>query len=54
MTQNVPSKKRFQTVELAYIAVCTALIAVYAPAGGTTQTWAESLDIPFVAFPAGQ
>ena len=33
---------------------CTALIAVYAPAGGTTQTWAESLDIPFVAFPAGQ
>ena len=28
MTQNVPSKKRFQTVELAYIAVCTALIAV--------------------------
>ena len=27
---------------------CTGLIAVYAPAGGTTEAWCIRADIPFV------
>ena len=27
---------------------CTGLIAVYAPAGGTTEAWCMRVDIPFV------
>ena len=28
---------------------CTGLIAIYAPAGGTTETWANGNGIPFIA-----
>ena len=36
-------------IDAAAFTGCTALIAVYAPAGGTVQSWCEQADILFIA-----
>lgn len=36
------------TIDGTAFSGCTSLIAIYAPAGGTTETWANGNGIPFI------
>ena len=41
------------TIDGTAFSGCTGLIAIYAPAGGTTETWANGSGIPFAAESGG-